>query len=159
MALTALVLVVSEARAQGGAACAPSDSASDAMIRTRLADWVAATNRGDRAAARDVWAPAVVGWFPSAAVFGDSAAFAEAGLTFDRSAPPPATTFELRIDQVDVGGRMAAVHDVWTETRRFPGGRSVRRVIRGSELWRCSADGRWRIARYVSAPEPWAVVR
>jgi ketosteroid isomerase-like protein len=127
-------------------------------IRERLDDWVAATNRGDRAAARDVWAPAVVGWFPSAAVFSDSAAFAAAGLPFDRAAPS-AISFTLRVDEVDVAGHMAAVHDVWVETRNLGGNRIVRREIRGSELWKCMPDGQWRIARYVSAPEPWTAVK
>src|SRR2546423_3307263 len=146
------------AKAQTASTCSQSDSAAEIAIRKRLADWVTATNGGNRTVARDVWAPGVVGWFPRAAVFGDSAAFAAAGIPFDRAAPAPAS-FELRVDQVDVGGRMAAVHDIWVETRHLPGDRTVRREIRGSELWRCMPDGRWRIARYVSAPELWNTVR
>lgn len=144
--------------AQRGGTCTADTARSDSVIRRRLADWVAATNRGDRTTAREIWVPGFVGWFPTAPMFGDSAAFAAAGLRFDRTAAV-AATFELTIAQVDVGGSMAAVHDIWMETRTLPGGNRVRREIRGSELWRCMADGQWRIARYVSAPEPWSAVK
>ena len=137
--------------------CSPSDRAAAVTIRQRLADWVRATNGGDRVGANDIWARPMVGWFPAAPVFGDSAAFAAAGLPFQANAPS-VTTYDLRVDAVDVSGQIAAVHDIWTERRTLPNGVVVQRIIRGSELWRCSADSKWRIARYVSAPEPWVRV-
>jgi len=140
--------------------CAKSDGTAAVAIRQRLLAWVEAANRGDRATTREIWAPGLVGWFPSAALFGDSAAYAAAGLPYDRSAGGGTVTYEILIEEVAASGPVAAVHDVWTETRRLPGAAvPVRRVIRGSELWRCQPDGRWRIARYVSAPEPWAPAR
>jgi hypothetical protein len=67
-----------------------------------------------------------------------------------------AVTCEVRVEEVTARGPIAAVHDVWTGTQRLPGAAApVRRVIRGSE----QPDGQGRIARYVSAPEPWAPVR
>ncbi len=159
-ALVALLIVTSirSARAQNAVRCGASDSASATAIRARLADWVSATNTGDRNRARDVWAPVVAGWFPSAGIFTDSAASAAAGYP-DGKTPARTTTFAITVDAVDASGSIAAVHDLWTESRTFPNGVSTRRAIRGSELWKCSPDGQWRIARYVSAPEPWVVVR
>lgn len=96
----------------------------------------------------------MVGWFPSAAIFGDSAAFALARLP--RQAGIATSTFDVTVEDVAPGGDVAAVHDVWRETRHFRGSAvTVRRLIRGSELWRCQAGGVWRIVRWVSAPEPW----
>lgn len=141
------------------ASCSASDAEAQTTIRARLADWVSATNRGDRATTRDIWAPGLVGWFPGAAVFGDSAAYAAAGVRYSTGSPSGEITYELRVEDVAASGGIAAVHDVWTETRRLPGGLSVRRILRGSELWKCSPDGKWRIARYVSAPEPWTLVK
>jgi hypothetical protein len=71
----------------------------------------------------------------------------------------PRTTFDLAIDDVTGTDSVIVVHDLWTERRDFSGGKSVTRRIRGSELWRCQPDGRWRITRYVSAPEVWLPAR
>lgn len=141
------------------ASCAKSDSAAAASIRTRLTEWVATFNAGDRANASEIWAPALVGWFPSAAVFGDSAAFVAAGIPFRRGSPGT-VRYDITIEEIAATTAFAAVHDRWIETRRLPGATvDVKREIRGSELWRCQSDGQWRIARYVSAPEPWVIVR
>jgi ketosteroid isomerase-like protein len=137
--------------------CAASDSATAvAAVRQRLAEWVRQTNDGDQEGAREVWAPKMVGWFPGASVFSDSAAYVAAGST-ERA--PMRTEFAVVVDDIVASGSVVVVHDVWTETRELAvPPKSVRRTIRGSELWRCQPDGRWRIARYVSAPEPWASV-
>jgi ketosteroid isomerase-like protein len=158
---TALVVALAAARSTAGqtaAGCAARDSSAAASaIRQRLAGWVAETNAGDEAAARTIWAPGVTGWFPRGAEFTDSAAYRAAGLL--PSAGPARVSFEIRVDEVAVSGSLAAVHDVWTETRRFPTSAvAVRREIRGSELWACQPDGSWRIRRWVSAPEHWVRV-
>jgi hypothetical protein len=102
----------------------------------------------------------MVGWFPSAPLFSDSAARAAAGVVPSREPPRARTTFGIVIDDIVASGSVMVVHDVWTETRELGTSENeAQRVIRGSELWRCQPDGRWRIARYVSAPEPWKVVR
>jgi hypothetical protein len=131
-----------------------SDSAAAAAIRARRAPGVEQTKRGDRRAAQTIWAPGSVCWFPRAALFGDTAAAGVAGLPTVPSGGY--STYLLVIDEVAVGGAIAAVHDRWTETRHFPGTTATaRRLIRGSELWRRQPDGSWRIARCVSAPEAW----
>ncbi len=147
-------LFVIPAVAQAPAACGASDSASARTIRDRLNRWVEETNRGDQASASTIWAPRVAGWFPRGAEFGDSAAFAAAGLA--NGSAKPVVTFAVTIDDVAVSGGLAAVHDIWRERRRFADQSvSVEREIRGSELWRCQPDGSWRIARWVSAAEHW----
>ena len=137
---------------QAPTSCSTTDSAAAATIRQRLAEWLVQTNTGDQTAANTIWAPEVVGWFPSGREFSDSAAFAVA----DVNTTTFRSTFQLRVDDVAVQGSLAAVHDVWKETRQFPGLTvTVSRVIRGSEMWRCQSDGSWRIVRWVSAPEHW----
>jgi ketosteroid isomerase-like protein len=136
---------------------APSDDKkSEAQIRKALADWVDATNRRDAAAADSIWAPNVVGWFPQAPEFSKSAAFAVAGIPESKASY---STYNLIIDDVAVSDTLAAVHDIWTETVHFSGSPvTVRRIIHGSELWRLQPDRKWRIVRWVSAPEKWKKV-
>jgi len=154
LALLALLNSRVVAVAQRPASCGSSDSNAAVIIRERILDWVSQTNRRDFKTARTIWAPGVVGWFPRGPEFSDSAALAAAGGT--ATAGPPTVTYEVRIEQVDVAGSIAAVHDVWQEQRSFAGAqRVVQREIRGSEFWRCEADGTWRISRWVSAPEHW----
>ncbi|HUQ82559.1 MAG TPA: family 16 glycoside hydrolase, partial [Gemmatimonadaceae bacterium] len=141
--------------------CVASDSvAAVASVRERLAEWVRQTNAGDQVAAGEVWAPGMVGWFPGASVFSDSAAYTAAGSARSAQAPPARPKFVVVVDDIVASGSVVVVHDVWTETRELGApATAVQRVIRGSELWRCQPDGRWRIARYVSAPEPWTTAR
>jgi hypothetical protein len=157
--LSLAVPVLAQPAPSAGVSCAGHDStAAAAAVRARLEAWVRQANAIDLEGTREVWAPGLVGWFPRAALFGDSAAFAVAGMR-----PVPAkdvrTSFDLVIDDIAASRSLVAVHDIWTETRVLSPGKVVRRQIRGSELWRCQPDGRWRIARYVSAPEPWSLVR
>lgn len=155
LALSALVF----ARAEwlGPSAQSSDDKKSEAEIRKALADWVSATNRRDEATANEIWATKVVGWFPKAVEFNNSAAFAAAGLPEKKDASY--STYELKIDEVAVSGSIAAVYDIWTETRHFNGSSiTVRRIIRSSELWRQQPDGKWKIVRWVSAPEKWEKV-
>lgn len=136
----------------------PDDKRSEAQIRKALADWVAATNRRDNAAANTIWGNNVIGWFPEATEFSESAAFSVAGLPERQG--ESYSTYELKIDEVAVSGSMASVYDIWTETKHFSGSNvTVRRIIRGNELWRIQPDGKWRIVRWVSAPEKWVKVQ
>jgi len=59
----------------------------------------------------------------------------------------------LRVVEVIVSGDLAVVHDVWTFTHLnvTP---VARDSIRGFEVWRKQADGKWRISRWLSAPFP-----
>jgi hypothetical protein len=147
-----MLSLASSAGAQAN--CTADSTATAAAIRERLAQWVAQTNRGDRAGADSIWEAKVTGWFPRGPEFTDSAAYALAGLP--RSVGPTTVIFEVQVDEVAVGAGLAAVHDIWKETRRFPGSAIVvTREIRGSELWHCQPDRGWRIRRWVSAPEHW----
>src|SRR2546423_2506029 len=135
-------------------ACSASGSIAATVIRHRLSDWVAQTNRGDRTAANTIWASGGIGWFPRGSEFTDSAAYSVAGVasTVDR----PTVSYELRVEDVAVDGTLAVVHDIWDEQRHFAGDSvTVTREMRGSEMWRCQPDGSWRIVRVVSAPEHW----
>lgn len=126
--------------------------------RTRIVG--TSTWLGDRSGANEVWAPGMVGWFPGAPVFSDSAANAAAGARPSTGPTPVRARFDVIVDDIVASGSVVVVHDVWTETREMgTPANAVQRIIRGSELWRCQPDGRWRIARYVSAPEPWRVSR
>jgi ketosteroid isomerase-like protein len=155
VALSAFVLVGSIVAQKLSAS--QDDRKSEAQIRKALADWVSATNRRDEAAADEIWAANVVGWFPEAPEFNRSAAFAVAGLPEKKGASY--STYEVKIDEVAVSGSLAVVYDIWTETKHFKGSSvTVRRIIHSSELWRLQPDGKWKIVRWVSAPEKWARV-
>ena len=122
LALLALSATASTgASAQVRATCAATDSAAGVAIRARLREWVAQANRGDRVAMQEIWAPGLVGWFPSAPIFGDSAAYAVAGIPYRASATGAQVSYELTIEEVAASGPIAAVHDLWLETRRLPG--------------------------------------
>lgn len=141
-----------------GQGAARDEKSSEAEIRQALADWVSAVNRKDYKSSKKIWGPKVVGWFPEAAEFGESAAFQVGGVQEKRDATY--STYELKIDDVEVAGTLAAVYDIWTETLHFNDSPvTVRRIIRGSELWRVQPDGKWRIVRWVSAPEKWEKVK
>lgn len=136
--------------------CAQSASSGAQTVRARLNEWVRQHNSGDVSGASEAWSRDMKGWFPSALIFSDSAAAAAAGVTYDRRRPLPRSEYSIAIDDVAGAGGVIAVHDIWTERKTFTNPqRVVERTIRGSELWRCESDGRWRIARFVSAPEPW----
>src|SRR6266566_2112806 len=135
-------------------ACSASGSIAATVIRHRLSDWVAQTNRGDRTAANTIWASGVIGWFPRGSEFTDSAAYSVAGVASTVSRPT--VSYEIRVEDIAVDGTLAVVHDIWEEHRHFAGpSLTVTREIRGSEMWRCQPDGSWRIVRWVSAPEHW----
>lgn len=158
ISVVALALFVLMATVSLGLNAPTDDKKSEAQIRQALADWVAATNRRDDKTADKIWGPNVVGWFPKAQEFHGGAAFALAGLPEKKDASY--STYELKIDEVAVSDRMAAVYDIWTETVHFDGSSvTVRRIIRGNELWRLQPDGKWKIVRWVSAPEKWEKVQ
>ncbi|MGB9180648.1 MAG: nuclear transport factor 2 family protein [Pyrinomonadaceae bacterium] len=158
ISVVALALFVLAGAVSLGHSPSTDDKKSEAQIRKALADWVEATNRRDDKKADQIWGPNVVGWFPGAEEFHGGAAFALAGLPQKEGASY--STYELKIDEVAVSGRMAAVYDIWTETVHFDGSPvTVRRIIRGNELWRLQPGGKWKIVRWVSAPEKWEKVR
>jgi len=133
-----------------------STGEAEAAITRALGEWVEATNRGDPAKASDVWAPGVVGWFPklSAVALDQAYRVAGAGKPSDKK---PWSTYKLSIDEILVSGDLAIVRDLWGETVHFPGiSATAYREIRSFEVWRPQPDGKWRITRWISAPEAWA---
>src|SRR5256714_5124539 len=64
---------------QAQTGCAASDSAAATAVRGRLAEWVRQADANDPAGMNEGWAPGLVGGFPRARLFSDSAAAAAAG--------------------------------------------------------------------------------
>lgn len=135
------------------AAAQPAPTADEAKaekeIRGALAAWVSAANRGDWKEALKVWAPDLIGWYP--------------GLpddTYPREveraarAGPPRTTYQVDVREVMVSGTMAVVRDIWTFSTKNASGAPTVEKVKSFEVWRRQPDGRWKISRWISAPEP-----
>lgn len=124
------------------------DTAEDeAQIRTSLARWVSSFNKGDLAAASEVWAPDMIGWAPE----GDDDTYArEKEFAQKAQGKAPDATYALDINEVIVSGDLAVVRDTWTETPRAKP--SSARVFRSFELWRRQPDHSWKIARWIDGP-------
>src|SRR5215471_9215429 len=105
-----LVLAAGSARADAAA----DRAAAETAIRTALAGWVEAANRGDYAATMKVWAPDLIGWAPEGP---DDSYERELGYA-KLPAQPVRTTYALKIDEVIVDGSLAVVRDTWTQTTK-----------------------------------------
>jgi len=151
----ALLLLLSALSAAGVRAQTPAPAAAvEKQIRQSLADWMEATNHRQYDKANDVWAPGVVGWFPEAAGFGMDEAYRVAGVA--KGSEKPYATYELTIEEILVGSDLAVVRDIWRETIHFSGtDATAARSIKSFEVWKPQPDGKWRITRWISAPEPW----
>jgi ketosteroid isomerase-like protein len=139
----------------GASGQAPAPAAAvEKQIRQSLADWMEANNHRQYDKANEVWAPGVVGWFPEAPVFKMDEAYRVAGVA--KRSEKPYSTFDLTIEEILVGGDLAVVRDIWRETIHFPGNTATAvRPIKSFEVWKPQPDGKWRITRWISAPEPW----
>ena len=127
--------------------------AVEAEIRSSLAAWVDAFRRDDKRAMAQVWAPDILGWAPGQPPY--TYAQVEPDL---RAAPQPPRVrpeIQLAIEEVLVSDDLALVRDIWTFRRRFGSDSVLTQRLLGYEIWRPQPDGKWRIARYLSAPEPW----
>jgi ketosteroid isomerase-like protein len=120
-------------------------------IRAALAGWVEAANREDWKAAARVWAPDLVGWYPGQP---DDTYAKEMKSAAHPRAGRPHTRYEVNIVEVMVSGRMAVVRDIWRFTTAEETSDSVVSVVRSYEVWKRQKDGQWKIARWISAPEP-----
>ena len=120
---------------------------AEAQIRSALAHWVEATNRGDYKAAFSVWAPDLVGWAPQ----GPDDSYAREAQYAQSPAQPPATTYALQINEVIVDGTLAVVRDTWTQTTRSAGADKVE-TFRSFEVWRRQTDASWKISRWIDGP-------
>ena len=131
-----------------------AQASAEAQIRQALADWVKATNEGDRQRANSIWAKDLIGWYPGQP--DDTYEKEMQAAARPQSGKKPRTTTAVTINEVLVSGDMAVVRDTWTFTREpseAPDASSPD-VIRSFEVWRKQADGSWKIARWISAPEP-----
>lgn len=130
----------------------PTDSAAATRaIRGALAQWVAAANRQDWRAAAEIWAPDLVGWYPGQP--DDTYAKELAQAARPRPGRKP-TRYEVTVNEVLVSGPLAVVRDTWRFTTGSGSTDSTVAVVRSFEVWRRQPDGGWKIARWISAPEP-----
>ncbi|HET9792907.1 MAG TPA: nuclear transport factor 2 family protein [Thermoanaerobaculia bacterium] len=130
----------------------PADSPRtvESTIRSKLAAWEAAYNSGDRKKAFEIWAPDLVGWYPGV----PDITWEQEKAALDRPASAaPRSRLHVQVVEVIVSGDLAVVRDIWTETP--PEGSPARATrIPSFEVWRRQADGEWKIARWISAPQP-----
>ena len=122
----------------------------EATIRARLAAWETAYNAGDRKTTFAIWAPDLVGWYPGV----PDITFEQEKLALERPAPAgPRSRLHVQIVEVLVSGDLAVVRDIWTETPPEGSAASPTRIP-SFEVWRRQPDGDWKIARWISAPQP-----
>lgn len=120
-------------------------------IRASLAAWVEAANRKDWKAASRVWAPDLIGWYPGQR--DDTYEQEMRNAAHPRLDRPP-TRYEVNVVEVMVSGRLAVVRDIWRFTTAPATPDSAVTVVRSYEVWKRQNDGKWKIARWISAPEP-----
>lgn len=141
------IALVAAAPAAFGEASA-SNTIAETQIRSALADWVSAANRGDYKGALKVWAPDLIGWAPDGVddTYQREAAYAE------RPMQAPKTTYKLIINEVIVEGSLAVVRDTWIETTQRDTGPATVSQFRSYEIWRCQPDKTWKISRWIDGP-------
>jgi ketosteroid isomerase-like protein len=125
------------------------EAKAEKEIRSALAGWVAAANRGDWKEALKVWAPDLIGWYPG---LPDDTYAREVERAARAGAPR--TTYEVDIQEVMVSGALAVVRDVWTFSTRSANSALRVEKVKSFEVWRRQPDGLWKISRWISAPEP-----
>jgi ketosteroid isomerase-like protein len=129
-----------------------SDSATAVGdIRAALTRWVTAANSQDWREASRIWAPDLVGWYPGQPDDTYNKELAQAARP--RSSRKP-THYDVTINEVMVSGSLAVVRDTWRFTTGAASADSTVAVVRSFEVWRRQPDGAWKIARWISAPEP-----
>ena len=152
MRKTLTVLIATIGLAASARAVRADDAAKsvEATIRGRLAAWEAAYNAGDRKTTFAIWAPDLVGWYPGV----PDVTWEREKAALDRPAPAgPRSSLHVQIVEVLVSGDLAVVRDVWTETPPEGSTASPTRIP-SFEVWRRQPDGEWKIARWISAPQP-----
>jgi ketosteroid isomerase-like protein len=143
------VLILSASTAQ--AQTAEDSSAAVRAIRTSLSQWVAAANRQDWQAAAKIWAPDLIGWYPGQP--DDTYGKEMAQAAHPRPGRKP-TRYEVTVEEVLVSRYLAVVRDRWRFTTSPGTPDSTVDTVRSFEVWRRQPDGVWKIARWISAPEP-----
>lgn len=64
------------------------------------------------------------------------------------------TRYEVTVNEVIVSGPLAVVRDTWRFTTNAGTPDSTVAVVRSFEVWRRQSARSWKIARWISAPEP-----
>jgi steroid delta-isomerase len=127
-----------------------AEAAAESTIRAKLAAWETAYNSGDRKTAFAIWAPDLVGWYPGI----PDVTWQQEKDALDRPAPAaPQSRLHVQIVEVIVSGGLAVVRDIWTETPPAGSAAPATRIA-SFEVWRRQPDGDWKIARWISAPQP-----
>lgn len=144
-----MILIAAAAAARAGLG-QEATGAVESVIRAKLAAWEEAYNAGDRKKAFEIWAPDLIGWYPGV----PDITWEQEKAALERPASSaPRSLLHVRIVEVLVSGDLAVVRDVWTETP--PEGSSAPATrIPSFEVWRRQPDGDWKIARWISAPQP-----
>jgi ketosteroid isomerase-like protein len=136
---------------------APTDAE---QIRSAIERWRRANNDGAFATTLDIWAPDLVGWFPGSRDYTYARAEEGAKQRLARGSGAPADTAVVNILEIIIDRDMAVVRDIWNYLPRDAStGRPTRPAILSFEIWQKPRDGKWRIIRYLSAPESVAVER
>jgi steroid delta-isomerase len=124
-------------------------SADETRIREALADWVKATDAGDRHRANQIWARDLIGYYPGQ----PDDTYEREIAAESRPRGPSRAKISLSVIEVIVSGDLAVVHDVWRYHWLTPNPTAAD-SIRGFEVWRKQADGSWKISRWLTAPFP-----
>jgi len=125
-----------------------SNKLAERQIRSALADWVSAANRGDYKTALKVWAPDLIGW----ASDGADDTYQREAESAERPIQAPKTTYELTINELIIEGTLAVVRDTWIETTRGDTGSEKVTRFRSYEVWRRQPDMSWKISRWIDGP-------
>jgi len=144
--LLCIALMIAAPAAFGGAGA--SNTLAETRIRSALADWVSAANRGDYKAALKVWAPDLIGWAPD----GVDDTYQREAASAELPIQAPKTTYKLLINEVIVDGSLAVVRDTWIETTKRESGPEIVSQFRSYEVWRRQPDKTWKISRWIDGP-------
>jgi ketosteroid isomerase-like protein len=144
--LLCIALMIAAPAAFGGAGA--SKTLAETRIRSALADWVSAANRGDYKAALKVWAPDLIGWAPD----GVDDTYQREAASAELPIQAPKTTYKLLINEVIVDGSLAVVRDTWIETTKRDNGPEIVSQFRSYEVWRRQPDKTWKISRWIDGP-------
>jgi ketosteroid isomerase-like protein len=144
--LLCIALMTAAPAAFGGASA--SNTLAETQIRSALADWVSAANRGDYKAALKVWAPDLIGWAPD----GVDDTYQREAASAELPIQAPKTTYKLLINEVIVDGSLAVVRDTWIETTKRESGPEIVSQFRSYEVWRRQPDKTWKISRWIDGP-------
>ncbi len=139
------VLMLALCGALHGTAALASDEAD---IRSRLEQWTADFNAGNKQASCELFSKSLISDFRGQG----EADYAKRCALIIKALDDPARTFKysLAIKEIITEGDLAIVRLTWTLTIS-PG--DIKSVEPGLDVFRRESDGRWRIIRYIAYEE------